>query len=87
MKIYKIMADAHREAGDTDMHKLKALDFLATCDEEDIRALFNSGAFNQIITSIVEIATNDMPKNEKEEIMRRMMEAVDTFADSNESVL
>ena len=29
MKIYKIVADAHREAGDTDTHRLKALDFLA----------------------------------------------------------
>lgn len=29
MKIYKILADAHREDGDTDAHRLKALNFLA----------------------------------------------------------
>lgn len=84
MKIYEMLADAHREAGDTDEHRLKALDFLATCNEEDIRALFNSGAFNQIVASIVEIATKDMPRNKQEEIMQRIMDAVDTFAELEE---
>lgn len=86
MKIYEIMADAHREAGDTDKHRLKALDFLATCDEDDILALFNSGAFNHIVKDIVETATEDMTPSKKEDIIMRIMKATDDLAESKKKV-
>lgn len=65
MNGYKMSADAYREFKKRDPKidvnsNIKALDFLATCTEEDIYNLFNSTAFNNICMGYVKIALNDL---------------------------
>lgn len=66
MNGYKMTADAYRtlkgnsKVDQADVEsKIKALDFLATCTQEDIYNLFNSSAFNYICLGYVEMALND----------------------------
>ncbi len=66
MNGYKMTADAYRtlrgnsKADQADVESnIKALDFLATCTQEDIYNLFNSSAFNYICLGYVEMALND----------------------------
>lgn len=66
MNGYKMTADAYRtlkgnsKVDQVDVEsKIKALDFLATCTQEDIYNLFNSSAFNYICLGYVEMALND----------------------------
>lgn len=64
MNGYKMTADAYRQAKKQDPRldldsNIKALDFLATCTQEDIYNLFNSSAFNNICMGYVKNALND----------------------------
>lgn len=40
--------------------KIRIFDFLATCDEDDISSLFNSGAFNEIVRAYVDRSVNSL---------------------------
>lgn len=65
MNSYKMSADAYREFKKRDPKidldsRIKTLDFLATCTEEDICNLFNSSAFNNICIGYVKMALNDL---------------------------
>lgn len=64
MNGYKMTADAYRQAKKKDPRldlesRIKTLDFLGTCTEEDICNLFNSTAFNNICMSYVKMALDD----------------------------
>lgn len=56
-KLLEIKKDLNREAIEK---KIKALDFLATCDNEEIIELFNSSAFNDIVNGYFEMAIDNM---------------------------
>ena len=67
MNGFKILADSYRKAaelGEVEKEwaesKCKALDFLATCEEEDFYNLFDSAAFNDIMFSYVRNAVNNI---------------------------
>ena len=66
MNGYKLSADAYRALlSDTTADKddiqahIKALDFLATCSESTIYALFDSSAFNNIVKGYVAMIADD----------------------------
>lgn len=64
MNGYKLTADAYRALKKKDPEadvdsNIKVLDFLATCNDEDICNLFNSSAFNSICRGYVELALKD----------------------------
>lgn len=66
MNGYKLSADAYRKllndptADQEDVKtKIKAFDFLATCDSATIYALFNSSAFNDIVKGYVAKIADD----------------------------
>lgn len=66
MNGYKMTADAYREflndpSADQEAikTKIKALDFLATCDKATICALFDSSAFNDIVKGYVAMIADD----------------------------
>lgn len=66
MNGYKMTADAYRtlkgnsKVDQADVEsKIKVLDFLAECTQDDIYNLFNSSAFNYICLGYVEMALND----------------------------
>ena len=61
MNGYKLISDAHRQAGDE--QACKVYDFLATCNEGDIYTLFDSGAFNSIAKSYVRCAVSQLVKD------------------------
>ena len=58
MNGYKILADAHRKAGQE--HKAALFDFLGDCTEEDICTLFDSSAFNDIAKGYLRRALLDL---------------------------
>ena len=67
MNGFKLQADAYRKAaeeGKVDKNhaeKLcKTLDFLETCDDEDIYNMFDSSAFNEIAKSYLRIAVREL---------------------------
>lgn len=68
MNGYKAIADSYRillengEATDraTLERKIKALDFLATCDRADIQELFNTSAFNDITKGYIKKAVDNL---------------------------
>jgi len=60
MNGYKMLSDTYRQAGDEKM--CKVYDFLATCDEDDIYNLFDSGAFNSITKSFVNCTVSTLMK-------------------------
>ena len=66
MNGYKMLADEYRkflDDPDTDQEdinrKIKALDFLATCDRATIHELFDSSAFNDIVKGYVEMIADE----------------------------
>lgn len=61
MNGYKMLSDTYRQAGDEKV--CKAYDFLATCDEEDVYNLFDSGAFNSIAKSFVNCTVSQLIKD------------------------
>ena len=67
MNGYKVLADSYRKAAEQGkVEKAQAekharvLDFLATCDDEDINALFDSSAFNEISKSYMRRAVTEL---------------------------
>ena len=67
MNGFKIMADSYRKLADEGKitkkeaeKDCKAFDFLATCDDDDICNLFDSGAFNDIAKSYMRIAVKEL---------------------------
>lgn len=58
MNGYKILADAHRKAGQE--HKAALFDFLGDCTQEDICTLFDSSAFNEIAKGYLRRALSDL---------------------------
>ena len=66
MNGYKALADVYKdgiedlpeETREKVLHKIKALDFLATACKEDIYALFDSSAFNDIVRGYLSRAIN-----------------------------
>ena len=88
MNGYKMTADGYRKLlGNSKLDQadiesnIKTLDFLATCTEEDIYNLFNSGAFNYICMGYVEMALNDFEElddDTKDKIINRVWAMFDT---------
>ena len=67
MNGFKIMADSYRKLADEGKitkeqaeKDCKAYDFLATCDDEDICNLFDSGAFNEISKGYMRLAVKEL---------------------------
>jgi hypothetical protein len=67
MNGFKLQADTYRKAvedGNVDKNyadKLcKTLDFLATCDDDDIYNMFDSSAFNEIAKSYMRLAIREL---------------------------
>ena len=63
MNGYKLMADSYRKAAEefkvnaTEAEqKARVYDFLATCSDQDINTLFDSGAFNEITKNYTRLA-------------------------------
>ena len=75
MNGYKMLADSYRQVLEGDgsqgidkaavEKKIKVLDFLATCDAEEIQELFNSSAFNDIVRGYFLMAMQNMDLEEE----------------------
>lgn len=72
MNGYKLSADSYRALladGTIDRanaeKNIKVLDFLATCDSEEIQELFNSSAFNEIVKGYLKMAIANLDLGEK----------------------
>lgn len=88
MNGYKMTADAYRKLlGDPTadqeslQRKIKALDFLATCDKATMYALFDSSAFNDIVKGYVEMIANeadDLTDDQRSYIKGRISGLFDT---------
>ena len=65
---YKVIADACRKLlgeeqnidKENTLRKIKTLDFLSTCTEQEINELFNSSAFNNIVKGYFLMACNNI---------------------------
>lgn len=67
MNGFKIMADGYRKAvsegkinKDQADKNIRVLDFLGFCDQDDIYKLFDSGAFNEIAKSYMNLAVKEL---------------------------
>ncbi len=58
MNGYKVMEQAYQQIGDTKRARVFA--FLASCDDEDKRTLYDSSAFNEITAGYLVIALRMM---------------------------
>ena len=58
MNGYKVLADAHRKAGQE--HEADLLDFIGNCSPDDICFLFDSTAFNDIARAYVRRAVSEL---------------------------
>ena len=58
MNGYKVLADAHRKAGQE--HEADLLDFIGKCSPDDICFLFDSSAFNEIAKAYVRRAVSEL---------------------------
>lgn len=58
MNGYKVLADAHRKAGQE--HEAKLFDFLGNCTDDDICTLFDSTAFNEIAKGYLRKALSEL---------------------------
>lgn len=58
MNGYKILADAHRKAGQE--HEAELLEFIGKCTADDICFLFDSTAFNDIAKAYLRRALSDL---------------------------
>lgn len=65
MNGYNLMADSYRkmvESGKMEKEvaekEIRIYDFLATCDNDDLCRLVDSGAFNDIIKAYIEVVVN-----------------------------
>lgn len=58
MNGYKVIADAHRKAGQE--RKADLFDFLGNCTDDDICTLFDSTAFNEIAKAYVRRALSEL---------------------------
>lgn len=67
MNGFRLMADSYRKTAEQGTikqadaeKKCKALDFLATCDQDDFYNLFDSSAFNDIAKDYLRLAVNEL---------------------------
>ena len=67
MNGFKIMADGYRKAvsegkinKDQADKNIRVLDFLGSCDQDDIYKLFDSSAFNEITKSYMNLAVYEL---------------------------
>ncbi len=58
MNGYKVMEQAYQQIGDTKRARVFA--FLASCDDEDKRTLYDSSAFNDVTAGYMVIALRQM---------------------------
>lgn len=58
MNGYKVLADAHRKAGQE--HEADLFDFLGNCTDDDICTLFDSTAFNEIAKGYLRKALSEL---------------------------
>lgn len=72
MNGYKLMAESYRKAAEEGKiskeeaaKDCRIFDFLASCDQEDIFRLFDSGAFNDIAKSYLRIAVKELIEEEE----------------------
>lgn len=71
MNGFSMLADSYRRAAEEGKvtkeyadKECKALDFLATCDEDDFYHLFDSSAFNEIMMSYIRRAVKELADEE-----------------------
>lgn len=57
--------------------KQRIYEFLSTCDNEDIKILFDSSAFNEFMQDIVEYSCKDESKDVQERIIGRFKDALE----------
>ena len=72
MNGYKLMAESYRKAAEEGKiskeeaaKDCRVYDFLASCTQEDIFKLFDSGAFNEIAKSYMRIAVKELIEEEE----------------------
>lgn len=72
MNGYKVMAESYRKAAEEGKiskeeaaKDCRIFDFLASCTQEDIFKLFDSGAFNEIAKSYMRIAVKELIEEEE----------------------
>lgn len=87
MNDYKVLADSYRKLlaegkieAEVAEKEVKVLDFLATCDTDDICRLFNSGAFNGIFKGYLNAAIKDAELDD--EAAARMRESARWMLDT-----
>ena len=67
MNGFKLLADSYRKTAEQGAikqadanKKCKALDFLGTCDQEDLYNLFDSSAFNEIAKDYLRLTVKEL---------------------------
>lgn len=87
MNAYEMMANGYKkrlEHGEIDVEsanrKIKAYDFLATCDESDLETLIDSTAFNKFIKAYCRKAleTANMGKEVQEQVLSQLERLFET---------
>lgn len=90
MNGYEVMSQCYRKAVDNDQidpdegsRKIRIFDFLASCDQSDIFALFDSSAFNDIVKAYVRRIADDMTEEGEiiEEIADSMKQRISWLLD------
>lgn len=59
--------------------KIKALDFLATATDREALELFNSGAFNDVVTGYIKMAADNIEL--KEETLQELLDEIKNLFD------
>lgn len=92
MNGFQMQADTYRNLLETDktldreaiQKRIKAYDFLATCDREEALALFDSSAFNDVVKGYLKMAVDhleledDVRKDLRSELLNEFRYLFDT---------
>jgi hypothetical protein len=57
--------------------KQRIYDFLATCDADDFKILFDSSAFNDLMSDVIEYSCKDESRDVQERIIGRFKDALE----------
>lgn len=89
MNGYELMAQSFQKLADRDEvtqeyadKKIRIYDFLSKCDKEDICAMVDSSAFNDVIRGYMYAVVNnaDIPKKAKEQLVKSCFRILDEMS-------